>query len=59
MEKIQNNTAATLDRMTMLQQRYRQHQETMRTDNDRSRRASLSSNVDMQVERLSLLLFWV
>ncbi|XP_065085092.1 E3 ubiquitin-protein ligase lubel isoform X5 [Ochlerotatus camptorhynchus] len=48
MEKIQNNTTATLDRMTMLQQRYRQHQETMRADNDRSRRASLSSNVDMQ-----------
>ncbi|XP_062545752.1 E3 ubiquitin-protein ligase lubel isoform X2 [Armigeres subalbatus] len=48
MEKIQNNTAATLDRMTMLQQRYRQHQETMRTDSDRSRRASLISNADMQ-----------
>ncbi|XP_062707215.1 E3 ubiquitin-protein ligase lubel isoform X15 [Aedes albopictus] len=48
MEKIQNNTAATLDRMTMLQQRYRQHQEAMRSDNDRSRRASLASNADVQ-----------
>ncbi|XP_021700691.1 uncharacterized protein LOC5572927 isoform X11 [Aedes aegypti] len=48
MEKIQNNTAATLDRMTMLQQRYRQHQETMRADNDRSRRASFASNADVQ-----------
>ncbi|XP_058819358.1 E3 ubiquitin-protein ligase lubel isoform X3 [Topomyia yanbarensis] len=48
MEKIQNNTAATLDRMTLLQQRYRQHQETMKADSDRSRRASVSSNVDLQ-----------
>ncbi|XP_055643489.1 E3 ubiquitin-protein ligase lubel isoform X9 [Toxorhynchites rutilus septentrionalis] len=47
MEKIQNNTAATLDRMTLLQQRYRQHQEAMK-DEDRSRRASLTSNVDLQ-----------
>ncbi|EAA43969.3 AGAP007788-PA, partial [Anopheles gambiae str. PEST] len=42
MEKIQNNTAATLDRMTLLQQRYRQHQEAMKSDGDRSRRASLT-----------------
>lgn len=49
MEKIQNNTAATLDRMTMLQQRYRQHQETMKSEGDRSRRASLTSNADLQV----------
>ncbi|XP_055592329.1 E3 ubiquitin-protein ligase lubel isoform X8 [Uranotaenia lowii] len=48
MEKIKNNTAATLDRMNMLQQRYRQHQEAMKADSDRSRRASLSSNIDMQ-----------
>ncbi|XP_038107293.1 E3 ubiquitin-protein ligase lubel isoform X6 [Culex quinquefasciatus] len=48
MEKIQNNTAATLDRMTMLQQRYRQHQETMKSEGDRSRRASLTSNADLQ-----------
>lgn len=49
MEKIQNNTAATLDRMTLLQQRYRQHQETMKSgDGDRSRRASLTSNTDLQ-----------
>uniref|UniRef100_A0A182S9S3 Uncharacterized protein n=1 Tax=Anopheles maculatus TaxID=74869 RepID=A0A182S9S3_9DIPT len=49
MEKIQNNTAATLDRMTLLQQRYRQHQEAMKSDGDRSRRASLTSNTDLQV----------
>ncbi|XP_055549058.1 E3 ubiquitin-protein ligase lubel isoform X10 [Wyeomyia smithii] len=48
MEKIQNNTAATLDRMTLLQQRYRQHQEAMKADSDRSRRASVSSNIDLQ-----------
>ncbi|XP_053692024.1 E3 ubiquitin-protein ligase lubel [Sabethes cyaneus] len=48
MEKIQNNTAATLDRMTLLQQRYRQHQEAMKADSDRSRRASVSSNTDLQ-----------
>uniref|UniRef100_A0A182JSC7 Uncharacterized protein n=1 Tax=Anopheles christyi TaxID=43041 RepID=A0A182JSC7_9DIPT len=48
MEKIQNNTAATLDRMTLLQQRYRQHQEAMKSDGDRSRRASLTSNMDLQ-----------
>ncbi|XP_058446802.1 E3 ubiquitin-protein ligase lubel isoform X9 [Malaya genurostris] len=48
MEKIQNNTAATLDRMTVLQQRYRQHQETMKADSDRSRRASVASNIDVQ-----------
>uniref|UniRef100_A0A8W7MI83 RBR-type E3 ubiquitin transferase n=1 Tax=Anopheles arabiensis TaxID=7173 RepID=A0A8W7MI83_ANOAR len=48
MEKIQNNTAATLDRMTLLQQRYRQHQEAMKSDGDRSRRASLTSNTDLQ-----------
>uniref|UniRef100_A0A182MZB1 Uncharacterized protein n=1 Tax=Anopheles dirus TaxID=7168 RepID=A0A182MZB1_9DIPT len=49
MAKIQNNTAATLDRMTLLQQRYRQHQEAMKSDGDRSRRASLTSNTDLQV----------
>uniref|UniRef100_A0A182XZN1 Uncharacterized protein n=1 Tax=Anopheles stephensi TaxID=30069 RepID=A0A182XZN1_ANOST len=48
MEKIQSNTAATLDRMTLLQQRYRQHQEAMKSDGDRSRRASLTSNTDLQ-----------
>ncbi|EAT37920.1 AAEL010147-PA, partial [Aedes aegypti] len=48
MEKIQNNTAATLDRMTMLQQRYRQHQETMRADNDRISNESNALNSNNQ-----------
>jgi hypothetical protein len=52
MEKIQSSTAQALDRMTLLQQRYRQHQETMRSDSDRSRRTSVVSN-DSQVRPLS------
>lgn len=46
MEKIQSSTAATLDRMTQLQSRYRQHKETMNSsDNssERSRRTSTST----------------
>ena len=47
MERIQNTTIATLDRMTALQQRYRQHQETMKAEGDRSRRASISSATEL------------
>lgn len=50
MEKIKSQTSATLDRMTNLQNRYRQHQETMRSDgSDRSRRTSTASNFDVMV----------
>jgi E3 ubiquitin-protein ligase RNF31 len=51
MEKIKNSTAATLDRMTMLQARYRQHKETMTSDNssDKSRRTSTASTIDSAV----------
>ncbi|KAG5679700.1 hypothetical protein PVAND_009250 [Polypedilum vanderplanki] len=48
MEKIKNSTAATLDRMAILQARYRQHKEAMTSENssDKSRRTSTASTVD-------------
>jgi hypothetical protein len=51
MEKIKCSTAATLDRMSVLQARYRQHKETMNSDNssDKSRRTSTASTVDSVV----------
>jgi hypothetical protein len=51
MEKIKNSTAATLDRMSVLQARYRQHKETMNSDNssDKSRRTSTASTIDSNV----------
>lgn len=50
MEKIQNSTAATLDRMANLQQRYRQHKEAMNSDSsDKSRRTSVTSTIDSSV----------
>jgi hypothetical protein len=50
MEKIKNSTAATLDRMAILQQRYRQHKETMTSDSsDKSRRTSTASTFDSVV----------
>lgn len=50
MEKIQNSTAATLDRMAVLQQRYRQHKEAMNSDSsDKSRRTSTTSTIDSNV----------
>lgn len=51
MEKIQSSTAATLDRMAVLQQRYRQHKEAMNSDNssDKSRRTSTTSTIDSTV----------
>lgn len=54
MEKIKNSTAATLDRMAMLQARYRQHRETMNPDNssDKSRRTSTTSTVDSNVSSM-------
>lgn len=56
MERIQSATAATLDRMALLQQRYRQHKEAMMSDNssDRSRRPSSTStpNIDNAVSDL-------
>lgn len=45
MEKIKATTAAALDRMSLLQQRYRQHQEAMRSDSERSRRTSTTSSL--------------
>lgn len=48
MEKIKNHTSATLDRMSILQQRYRQHQEIMRSSGvDLSRRTSNTSQGDI------------
>lgn len=53
MEKIQNTTAATLDRMATLQQRYRQHREAMNSDSsDKSRRTSTTSTIDSHVSYL-------
>ena len=51
MEKIKNSTAATLDRMAMLQARYRQYKETMNSDNssEKSRRTSTASTIDSNV----------
>lgn len=51
MEKIKNSTAATLDRMAVLQARYRQHKEAMGSDNssDKSRRTSTASTIDSMV----------
>lgn len=51
MEKIQSSTAATLDRMAILQQRYRQYKETMNSDNssEKSRRTSTTSTIDSVV----------
>lgn len=45
MEKIKATTAAALDRMSLLQQRYRQHQETMKSDSEKSRRTSTTSSL--------------
>lgn len=58
MSKIKNQTNATLDRMAILQQRYRQHQEIMKsgTGSDQSRRTSTTSLVDDQhVSLISIL----
>lgn len=52
MEKIQSSTAATLDRMAVLQQRYRQHKEAMNSDSsDKSRRTSTTSTIDSNVSQ--------
>jgi DNA-binding transcriptional regulator YbjK len=58
MEKIQSSTSATLDRMAQLQNRYRQHKETMNSsDNssERSRRTS-TSTIDSSVSFYNLFL---
>lgn len=57
MEKIQSSTAATLDRMATLQQRYRHHKETMNSDNssDKSRRTSTTSTIDSTVSQRHLV----
>lgn len=48
MEKIKNQTSATLDRMSILQQRYRQHQELQRNGvPDPMRRLSSASQMDL------------
>uniref|UniRef100_A0A336LKL8 CSON011442 protein n=1 Tax=Culicoides sonorensis TaxID=179676 RepID=A0A336LKL8_CULSO len=45
MEKIKSNTAAALDRMVLLQKRYRQHQETMKNEvNAKTRRTSTTNS---------------
>lgn len=47
MERIKHQTSATLDRMSILQQRYRQHQEIMKASGDpNNRRISSSSQAD-------------
>lgn len=59
MEKIQSSTSATLDRMAQLQNRYRQHKETMNSsDNssERSRRTSTTSTIDSSVSFHNLFL---
>lgn len=48
MERIKNQTSATLDRMAQLQERYRQHQEIMKSGGDSSRRNSNSSMIEEQ-----------
>lgn len=59
MEKIQSATAATLDRMALLQQRYRQHKEAMAMNSDSSERsrgrasASSTPNPDNSVSLMS------
>lgn len=49
MEKIKNQATATLDRMSILQQRYRQHQEIMKSGLDLSRRTSNASQIDLDL----------
>lgn len=51
MEKIQSTTAAALDRMAILQQRYRQHKEAMNSDtaSEVSRRPSSVSTLEHTV----------
>lgn len=49
MGKIQSHKSATLDRMALLQERYRQHQEAMRADSERGRRPSTTSNWEFAV----------
>ncbi|KAG4079394.1 hypothetical protein HA402_008086 [Bradysia odoriphaga] len=49
MERIKNQTSATLDRMAQLQERYRQHQEIMKSGGESSRRNSNSSQIDEQL----------
>lgn len=48
MERIKSQTSATLDRMALLQERYRQHQEIMRSGGESSRRNSNASQIDEQ-----------
>ncbi len=48
MERIKSQTSATLDRMALLQERYRQHQEIMKSGGESSRRSSNASQIDEQ-----------
>lgn len=57
MERIKNQTSATLDRMALLQQRYRQHQEIMKSGGESSRRNSNSSQIEEQL--VSILTMWL
>lgn len=53
MEKIKNKASATLDRMAMLQQRYRQQQDTMKNgkgnESPNGRISASSININDQV----------
>lgn len=55
MEKIKQQSTLNLDRMTQLQERYRQHQETMKSDGERgSRRTSSASTCNISGQMVSL-----
>ncbi|XP_059617781.1 E3 ubiquitin-protein ligase lubel-like [Phlebotomus argentipes] len=58
MGKIQSHKSATLDRMTLLQQRYRQHQEAMKSGSDSSRRPSTTSNWEFATPVQNATDFW-
>ncbi|XP_055711279.1 E3 ubiquitin-protein ligase lubel isoform X3 [Phlebotomus papatasi] len=58
MGKIQSHKSATLDRMALLQERYRQHQEAMRADSERGRRPSTTSNWEFATPVQNSTDFW-
>lgn len=55
MERIKHQTSATLDRMSILQQRYRQHQEIMKAGGDPNFRRISSQADDFPVRIYSYL----
>uniref|UniRef100_A0A1B0CJK6 Putative microtubule-associated protein futsch isoform x3 n=1 Tax=Lutzomyia longipalpis TaxID=7200 RepID=A0A1B0CJK6_LUTLO len=58
MGKIQSHKSATLDRMAILQQRYRQHQEATRGESEQGRRPSTSSNWEFATPVENSSNFW-